>query len=71
MLRSQIVCRKADVDVATALEVLTAGVEQLVRSEAANQPWGVSADHAAQLLQMDIVLNAQGLMSWLEARKKI
>jgi hydroxyacylglutathione hydrolase len=58
-------------DAAVALHRLVGGVEQLVRSEASQQPWGVSADHAAQLLQMDILLNAQGLMSWLEARKKM
>ena len=61
----------ADLDAATALETLIAGIEKLVRSEAADQPWGVSADHAVQLLQMDILLNAQGLMSWLDARKKM
>ena len=59
----------AHLDAAAALELLSSGIEQLVRSEATSQPWGVSADHAAQLLQMDIRLNAQGLMSWLEARK--
>jgi hydroxyacylglutathione hydrolase len=58
-------------DAASALEILVAGIEKLVRSEATLQPWGVSADHAAQLLQMDILLNAQGLMSWIDARKKM
>jgi hydroxyacylglutathione hydrolase len=51
--------------------LLSKQIEQLVRREAIEQPWGVSAERAVELLAMDIDLNAQGLISWLESRKKM
>jgi glyoxylase-like metal-dependent hydrolase (beta-lactamase superfamily II) len=53
---------------ADALPVLRAGVSGLVQAEAAMQPWGVTPEEAASLMEMDIELNAQGLYSWVASR---
>ncbi len=47
------------------------GVSELVRCEAAAQHWRLEADEAVAFMQMDITLNAQGLVSWLQSLKKL
>ena len=52
--------------VARHVEIL-AGLEQIVREEAARQHWALNEDEALQLLRMDLELNAQGLGVWLDS----
>jgi hydroxyacylglutathione hydrolase len=54
-----------------AFERLRMGVSELVRCEAAAQHWRLEADEAVAFMQMDITLNAQGLVSWLQSLKKL
>jgi hydroxyacylglutathione hydrolase len=53
-----------------AMPILREGVAHLVASEASMQPWGVSANEALALMEMDIELNAQGLFAWISSRSK-
>ena len=50
------------------VEIL-AGLEQIVREEAARQNWALSEDETLELLGMDLELNAQGLGVWLDSRR--
>ena len=50
------------------VEIL-AGLEQIVREEAARQNWALSEDETLELLRMDLELNAQGLGVWLDSRR--
>ncbi|PTD95478.1 MBL fold metallo-hydrolase [Pseudothauera lacus] len=52
--------------VARHVEIL-AGLEQIVREEAARQGWTVSEDTALEVLRDDLELNAQGLGVWLDS----
>lgn len=54
--------------VARHVEIL-AGLEQIVREEAARQSWALGEDETLELLRMDLELNAQGLGVWLDGRK--
>jgi len=44
---------------------LKAGVRAIAVDEAARQPWGIAGDAIDDVLGMDIVLNADGLESWI------
>ena len=52
-------------DVGRHVEIL-AGLEQLVREETARQGWALDEEAALALLREDLVMNAQGLGSWLD-----
>lgn len=52
--------------VARHVEIL-AGLEQIVREEAARQNWALDEDDTLELLRMDLELNAQGLGVWLDS----
>lgn len=52
--------------VARHVEIL-AGLEQIVREEAARQNWALGEDDTLELLRMDLELNAQGLGVWLDS----
>jgi glyoxylase-like metal-dependent hydrolase (beta-lactamase superfamily II) len=54
--------------VARHVEIL-AGLEQIVREEAARQGWTVSENDALEVLRDDLELNAQGLGVWLDSLK--
>ncbi len=54
-----------------AFEMMCADIEQLVRREAAEQPWGLDIEQSVALMKMDIGLNAQGLITWLQTRKNL
>lgn len=47
------------------VEIL-AGLEQVMREEAARQNWALDEEQALELLRMDLELNAQGLGVWLD-----
>jgi len=47
------------------VEIL-AGLEQVMREEAARQNWALDEEQALELLRMDLELNAQGLGIWLD-----
>ncbi|AVR89579.1 MBL fold metallo-hydrolase [Thauera aromatica] len=51
--------------VARHVEIL-AGLEQVMREEAARQNWALDEEQALELLRMDLELNAQGLGVWLD-----
>ncbi len=53
--------------VARHVEIL-AGLEQVMREEAARQGWTLPEEEALELLRMDLELNAQGLGVWLDSR---
>ena len=50
------------------VEIL-AGLEQIVREEAARQEWALNEDDTLELLRMDLELNAQGLGVWLDSQR--
>lgn len=54
--------------VARHVEIL-AGLEQIMREEAARQNWALSEDETLDLLRMDLELNAQGLGVWLDSQR--
>jgi len=54
--------------VARHVEIL-AGLEQIIREEAARQNWALSEDETLDLLRMDLELNAQGLGVWLDSQR--
>lgn len=54
--------------VARHVEIL-AGLEQLVREEAARQAWLPTEEEVLELLRMDLELNAQGLGVWLDSQR--
>ena len=61
--------RAAD-GVARHVEIL-AGLEQVVRAEAARQNWAVDEDTSLELLRSDLDLNAQGLGVWLDRLREM
>ena len=54
--------------VARHVEIL-AGLEQIMREEAARQNWALNEDETLDLLRMDLELNAQGLGVWLDSQR--
>lgn len=52
--------------VARHVEIL-AGLEQIMREEAARQNWALNEEDSLELLRMDLELNAQGLGVWLDS----
>ncbi|THF63869.1 MBL fold metallo-hydrolase [Pseudothauera nasutitermitis] len=56
--------------VARHVEIL-AGLEQIVREEAARQGWTVDENEALEVLRDDLVLNAQGLGVWLDSLREV
>lgn len=48
---------------------LLAGLEQVVREEAARQGWALDEDDSLALMRMDLELNAQGLGVWLDSQR--
>lgn len=48
---------------------IKAGLDQLMLVEAARDGWGLQGDALLELLDMDVDLNAQGLVCWLDGRK--
>lgn len=52
--------------VARHVEIL-AGLEQVVRDEAARQGWALDEEDSVALMRMDLELNAQGLGVWLDS----
>lgn len=54
--------------VARHVEIL-AGLEQVMREEAARQKWALNEDDTLELLRMDLELNAQGLGDWLDTQR--
>ncbi|ANQ86539.1 hydroxyacylglutathione hydrolase [Azoarcus olearius] len=52
--------------VARHVEIL-AGLEQVVREEAARQGWALGEEASVDLMQLDLELNAQGLGIWLDS----
>ncbi len=54
--------------VARHVEIL-AGLEQIVREEAARQNWALNEEETLELLRVDLELNAQGLGVWLDSQR--
>ncbi len=54
--------------VARHVEIL-AGLEQVMREEAARQNWALNEDDTLELLRIDLELNAQGLGVWLDSQR--
>lgn len=54
--------------VARHVEIL-AGLEQLVREEAARQGWALDEETSVEMMRMDLELNAQGLGVWLDSQR--
>lgn len=52
--------------VARHVEII-AGLEQVVREEAARQGWALGEEESVALMRMDLELNAQGLGVWLDS----
>lgn len=52
--------------VARHVEII-AGLEQVVREEAARQGWALGEEDSVALMRMDLELNAQGLGVWLDS----
>ena len=48
-----------------------AGLEQVLREEAARQNWALDEEQTLELLRMDIDLNAQGLGIWLDSQRAV
>lgn len=56
--------------VARHVEIL-AGLEQVIREEAARQNWAVDEEKTLELLRSDLELNAQGLGVWLDHLREL
>lgn len=50
---------------------IVAGLEQVLREEAARQNWALDEEQTLELLRMDIDLNAQGLGVWLDSQRAV
>ena len=48
---------------------IRAGLDQILREEAARQGWHLSEDDTLAMLDLDLELNAQGLGEWLDSRQ--
>ena len=56
--------------VARHVEIL-AGLEQVLREEAARQNWALDEEQTLELLRMDLEFNAQGLGVWLDSQRTV
>lgn len=65
-----VACAARGEGVARHVELL-AGLEQIVREEAARQGWGLSEAEILDLLHDDLELNAQGLGVWLDSQRPV
>ena len=65
------VARAARGDGVTRHVEIVAGLEQVLREEAARQNWALDEEQTLELLRMDIDLNAQGLGIWLDSQRAV
>ena len=65
------VARAARGDGVTRHVEIVAGLEQVLREEAARQNWALDEEQTLELLRMDIDLNAQGLGVWLDSQRAV